>query len=66
MRPWRQRSGPPDRWKELGPTDMSGFLEFGAGPMGVRITPDGRFYAFSVYRDSDSLTITDLGKDWWK
>jgi hypothetical protein len=45
---------------------MSGVFEFGAGPRGVRITPDGQFYAYSFYRDSGTLTIADVGKDWWK
>jgi hypothetical protein len=45
---------------------MAGFLEFDAGPMGVRVTPDLRFYAYSFYTDLENLGMTDLGKSWWK
>jgi Tol biopolymer transport system component len=59
-------SGRRERWKELSPPDMAGFVEFGAGPMGVRVTPDFRFYAYNYYTDLENLRITDLGKSWWK
>ena len=39
-------SGRRERWKELAPPDTAGFVEFEAGPMGVRVTPDLRFYAY--------------------
>jgi Tol biopolymer transport system component len=60
------RTGNRERWKELAPPDLTGFLEYGAGPRGVRITPDGRFYAYTFYTDMERLTLTDVGKDWWK
>jgi Tol biopolymer transport system component len=59
-------SGRRERWKELAPPDPAGFVEFGAGPMGVRVTPDLRFYAYSFYSDLENLRMTDLGKSWWK
>ncbi|HEY6064770.1 MAG TPA: protein kinase [Thermoanaerobaculia bacterium] len=59
-------SGRRERWKELAPPDMAGFLEFGAGPMGVRVTPDFRYYAYTFYTDLDNLKMTELGKSWWK
>jgi eukaryotic-like serine/threonine-protein kinase len=59
-------SGRRERWKELGPADAAGFLEFGAGPMGVRVTPDFRFYAYTFYNDLENLKMTELGKSWWK
>jgi hypothetical protein len=59
-------SGRRERWKELAPPDLAGFVEFGTGPMGVRVTPDFRFYAYSFYRDLENLRMTDLGKSWWK
>ena len=59
-------TGKRERWKELAPPDMTGVFEFGAGPRGVRITPDGQFYAYTFYRDSGSLTVADVGKNWWK
>jgi Tol biopolymer transport system component len=59
-------SGSRERWKELSPPDPAGFVEFGAGPMGVRVTPDFRFYAYNFYSDMESLKTTELGKSWWK
>jgi len=59
-------SGSRERWKELAPPDPAGFVEFGSGPMGVRVTPDFRFYAYNFYTDLENLKMTDLGKSWWK
>ena len=59
-------SGRRERWKELAPPDLAGFLEFGAGPRGVRVTPDFRFYAYTFYTDQENLKMTELGKSWWK
>jgi hypothetical protein len=59
-------SGRRERWKELAPPDMAGFIEFGAGPMGVRVTPDFQFYAYNFFNDLENLRMTDLGKSWWK
>ena len=59
-------SGRRERWKELAPPDLAGFLEYGAGPMGVRVTPDFRFYAYTFYTDQENLKMTELGKSWWK
>ena len=59
-------SGRRERWKELAPPEMAGFIEFGAGPMGVRVTADLRFYSYSFYSDLENLRMTDLGKSWWK
>jgi len=59
-------TGRRERWKELAPPDLTGFLEYHTGPAGVRVTPDGRFYAYSFYTDSEKLTLTNLGKNWWK
>jgi eukaryotic-like serine/threonine-protein kinase len=59
-------SGGRERWKELVPPDPAGFVEFGAGPMGVRVTSDFRFYAYNFYNDLENLRLTDLGKSWWK
>ncbi len=59
-------TGKRERWKELAPPDMAGFVEFGVGPKGVRVTPDGRFYAYTFYSDSATLAMTDVGKNWWK
>ena len=59
-------SGRRERWKELAPPDLAGFLEYGAGPMGVRVTPDFQFYAYNFYTDLENLKMTELGKSWWK
>jgi hypothetical protein len=45
---------------------MTGFVEFGSGPMGVHVTPDLRFYAYNYYTDMENLRVTDLGRSWWK
>ena len=58
-------TGKRERWKELGPADLAGFVEFGLP--GVCITPDGRFYAYTYYNDlGGALTLTDIGRNWWK
>ncbi len=49
------KTGRRDRWKELSPAESAGFLEYGAGPRGVRVTPDGRSYAYTYW-----TRITDL------
>ena len=59
-------SGRRERWKDLAPPDMAGFVEFGAGPMGVRVTPDFRYYAYTYYSDLENLRTTKLGNSWWK
>jgi hypothetical protein len=59
-------SGRRERWKVLAPPEMAGFLEYGAGPFGVRVTPDFQYYAYTFYTDLESLTMTELGKSWWK
>ena len=45
---------------------MAGFLEYGAGPLGVRVTSDFRYYAYTFYTDLENLKMTELGKSWWK
>ena len=59
-------SGRRERWKELAPPDPAGLVEYETGPMGVRVTPDLRFYAYNFFSDLENLTMTDLGKSWWK
>jgi Tol biopolymer transport system component len=59
-------SGRRERWKELAPPDLAGFLEYQAGPTAVRVTPDGRAYAYTFFTRHDRLTLADVGKDWWK
>jgi len=59
-------SGRRERWRELAPGDMTGFVDFGSGPTGVRVTPDGRFYAYTYYSDLETLYQIDVGPSWWK
>ena len=59
-------SGRRERWKELAPPELAGFLEYSAGPRGVRVTPDFRFYAYTFYSDLENLKMTEMGKSWWK
>jgi len=49
------KTGHRERWKELAPAESAGFLEYGSGPRGVRVTPDGRSYAYTYW-----TRITDL------
>jgi eukaryotic-like serine/threonine-protein kinase len=61
-------TGRRERWKQLAPPDMTGFLRYGggiAGP-GLTITPDGRYYAYTYFTDQSRLALTDAGPDWWK
>ncbi len=61
-------TGRRERWKQLAPPDMTGFLRYGsriAGP-GLTITPDGRYYAYTYFTDQSRLVLTDAGPDWWK
>ena len=46
--------------------DLAGFLEYQAGPTAVRVTPDGRAYAYTFFTVQNRLAIADVGKDWWK
>ena len=59
-------SGRRERWKELAPPDLAGFLEYQAGPTAVRVTPDGRAYAYTFFTRQDRLTLVEAGRDWWK
>jgi hypothetical protein len=59
-------TGTRERWKELSPQDLTGFVEFGSGPAGVRVTPDGRFYTYTYYSDLETLSQIDVGPSWWK
>ncbi|HEY3122532.1 MAG TPA: protein kinase, partial [Thermoanaerobaculia bacterium] len=49
------KNGRREHWKELVPAESAGFVEYGAGPRGVRVTPDGRSYAYTYW-----TRITDL------
>jgi dipeptidyl aminopeptidase/acylaminoacyl peptidase len=59
-------TGKRERWKQLTPSDMTGFLEFGSGQSGVRVTPDERCYTYTYYSDLETLMQIDVGPSWWK
>jgi len=59
-------TGRRERWKELAPPDPAGFLEYHTGPTTARVTPDGRFYAYTFFTDLERLTLMDAGRNWWK
>jgi Tol biopolymer transport system component/predicted Ser/Thr protein kinase len=59
-------TGRREPWKQFAPTDLTGFLEFGSGSAGVRVTPDLRYYAYTYYSDLESLRQIDVGPSWWK
>jgi len=53
------KTGRRERWKELSPAESAGFLEYGAGPRGVRVTPDGRFYAYTYWTRVNDLYLAE-------
>jgi Tol biopolymer transport system component len=59
-------TGVRERWKDLAPLDLAGFVEYSSGPKGVRVTPDFRYYAYSFYSDLENLTTIEIGKSWWR
>jgi len=59
-------TGKRERWKELAPADPTGFVEFGPGPKGVRVTPDGKSYAYTFWSGSGSLVVMEGNGAWWK
>ena len=60
-------SGRRERWKALAPPDLTGFVEYiYSGKGGLRVTPDLRSYVYTYRTDLEKLTLTDLGRDWWK
>jgi dipeptidyl aminopeptidase/acylaminoacyl peptidase len=59
-------TGVRERWKDLAPLDLAGFVEYSSGPRGVRVTPDFRYYAYSFYSDLENLTTVEIGKSWWR
>jgi Tol biopolymer transport system component len=59
-------TGRRERWKELAPQDLTGFVEFGSATGGLQVTPDLRFYAYNYYSDLETLYQIDVGPSWWK
>ncbi len=59
-------TGRRERWKELAPPDPTGFQGYATGPGTVRVTPDGRYYAYTYLTDSSRLILGEGTADWWK
>jgi Tol biopolymer transport system component len=59
-------AGRRERWRELTPPDPTGFQAYAGAPGTVCVTPDGRFYAYTILIDSSRLTLGEAGPDWWK
>jgi hypothetical protein len=61
-------TGRRQRFKQLAPPDMTGFLRYGSRLMGpgVTVTPDGRYYAYTYFTDQSRLVLAEAEPDWWK
>ncbi len=61
-------TGRRERWKQLAPPDLAGFLQYGPAVVGVgvSITPDGRHYAYTYLTDSSRLVLAEAGPNWWR
>jgi len=53
------KTGKRQPWKTLTPPDRPSFLEFGSGPRGVRLTPDGRSYVYTCWTRLTSLGLVE-------
>jgi Tol biopolymer transport system component len=53
------KTGNREAWKSLTPPDRSSFLEFGSGPHSIRLTPDGRSYAYGFHTKLTSLCLVE-------
>jgi Tol biopolymer transport system component len=60
------KTGRRERWKELSPAESAGFLEYGSGPKGVRVTPDGRFYAYTYWTRVTELYLAEGLQPRWR
>ena len=61
-------TGRREEWKKLAPPDLTGFLGYGPSVrgLGVSLTPDGRFYAYTYLTDLNRLVLIDGSPNWWK
>jgi serine/threonine protein kinase/dipeptidyl aminopeptidase/acylaminoacyl peptidase len=53
------KTGRRELWKHLSPADQAGFMEYGAGPKGVRLTPDGKWYAYTYWSRLNNLYLVE-------
>ena len=59
-------TGKRELWKELAPPETAGFLEYGSGPKGVRVTPDGRSYVYTYWSRLGGLVVIEGLEERWK
>jgi len=60
------QSGKRALWKRLRPTEEAGFIEFGAGPRGVRITPDARSVVYTYWTEQANLYVIEGLQSRWR
>ena len=53
-------------WKRLRPTEEAGFIEFGSGPKGVRITPDARSVVYTYWTEQANLYVIEGLQERWR
>ena len=61
-------TGRRERWKQLAPPDLAGFVRFGPylRAVGISVTPDGLYYAYTYFTDQSRLVLAEAGPNWWK
>jgi hypothetical protein len=59
-------TGGRELWKELSPPDPTGFLRYGPRMRGVglSLTPDGQYYAYTYFTDQDRLVLARGDPNW--
>jgi Tol biopolymer transport system component len=60
------RTGKRALWKQLRPAEEAGFVEFGAGPRGVRVTPDGRSVVYTYWTEQSNLYVIEGLQQRWR
>ena len=53
------QSGRREPWKDLTPGDIAGYIGIDAHPRGVRVTPDGKAYAYTYWKLLDYLYLVE-------
>jgi hypothetical protein len=53
------KTGIRETWKTLDPPNRVSFLDFASGPHGIRLTPDGRSYAYGFYTSRTDLCLVE-------
>src|SRR6266545_308949 len=60
------RNGKRALWKQLRPSDEAAFLEFGAGPRGVRMTADARSLVYTYWTNQSNVYLVEGLKTRWQ